>query len=108
MYAGNVTSETDPATYKKYILNVSFNENEKITITDPSGKLGLEPVKATITRKYENHATDTRYYIETSILDLKYKYKNPLDNRKLVFEGTHTLIRNVLRSEYPNVVVDKE
>ncbi|MDD3036563.1 DUF4973 domain-containing protein [Bacteroides sp.] len=107
MYAGNATSETDPATYKKYILKISFDENEKITITDPSGNLELEPIKASIARKYEYHATDTRYYIETSILDLKYKYKNPLDNRKLVFEGTHTLIRNVLRSEYPNVEVIK-
>lgn len=110
MYAGNATSETDPANYKKYILNVSFNENEKITITDPSGELDLEPIKATIVRKYKKHATDTRYYIETSVLDLKYKYRNQSekDRRMLIFEGTHTMTRNVLISEYPNVKVEEE
>lgn len=110
MYAGNTTSETDPTNYKKYILNVSFNDDEKISITDPSGKLDLEPVTATITRKYKEHATDTRYYIETSVLDLKYKFRNQSekDNRMQIFEGKHTMTRNVLRSEYPNVKVEDE
>ncbi|GAE83177.1 hypothetical protein JCM10512_1432 [Bacteroides reticulotermitis JCM 10512] len=110
MYAGNATSETDPANYKKYILNVSFSDNEKITITDPVGKLDLETMKATIAREYKYHNTDTRYYIETSVLDLKYKYRNQSerDHRMLIFEGKHTLTRNVLRSEYPNVIVKEE
>lgn len=110
MYAGNATSETDPTNYQKYILNVSFSDNEKITITDPSGKMDLKPITATITRKYKKHATDTRYYIETSVLNLKYKYRNQSDkdHRMLIFEGTHTMTRNVLISEYPNVEVEEE
>lgn len=110
MYAGNATSETDPTNYKKYILNVSFSDNEKITITDPSGKLELQPITSTISRKYKDHATDTRYYIETSVLDLKYKYRNQSekDHRMLVFEGKHTMTRNVLKSEYPNIKVEDE
>lgn len=110
MYAGNATSDTDPINYKKYILNVSFNDNEKITITDPSGKLNLEPMKNTIAREYKKHNTDTRYYIETSVLDLKYKYKNQSENdhRMIIFEGRHTMTRNVLKSEYPNVVIKED
>lgn len=107
MYAGNATADTDPDHYKDYVLNVTFGDDGKITITDPSGKLDFEQITATLTREYENHATDTRYYIETSVLELKYRFKNlALTGEPMqVFEGTHTMIRNVLRSEYPDVPV---
>ena len=108
MYAGNATSDTDPEHYKKYILNVSFSDDEQITITDISGELNFEQIKATLTREYQYHATDTRYYIETSVLDLKYRFKNLENNQMQIFEGTHTMVRNVLRSDYPGVPVKGE
>lgn len=110
MYAGNATADTDPDNYKDYILNVTFADDDQITITDPSGALNFEQITAKLTREYEYHATDTRYYVETSVLTLKYRFKNLslVGQPMQVFEGTHTMIRNVLRSEYPDVTVKDE
>lgn len=44
-------------------------------------ELGLEPITSTLTRKYVLHDTDTRYYVQTSVLYLKYKYKG-FDRRR--------------------------
>ena len=41
---------------------------------------------------------------------LKYKYKDLTEGerRTIVYEGTHTQIKNVLISDYPNVKVEEE
>ena len=44
------------------------------------------------------------------IKNLKYKYKDLTEGerRTIVYEGTHTQIKNVLISDYPNVKVEEE
>ena len=92
------------------IINLSFDEKEHITLTARNVELGLEPITSTLTRKYVLHDTDTRYYVQTSVLYLKYKYKDLTEGerRTIVYEGTHTQIKNVLISDYPNVKVEEE
>lgn len=109
MYAANANQDTDP-NYKQYAIDIVFDENENITLSSKNDKLQLEPVTASLSRKYVKHATDTRYYIQTSVLKLKYKYKDQAEaeNRMIIYEGTHTQTMNVLRSEYPHVKVDEE
>ena len=75
MYAGNTNQDTDP-NYKDYAINLSFDEKEHITLTARNVELELEPITNTLTRKYVLHDTDTRYYVQTSVLYLKYKYKD--------------------------------
>ena len=91
-------------------INLSFDEKEHITLTARNVELGLEPITSTLTRKYVLHDTDTRYYVQTSVLYLKYKYKDLTEGerRTIVYEGTHTQIKNVLISDYPNVKVEEE
>lgn len=110
MYAGNVNQDSDPM-YKQYAINVIFGDNDKITLTaQNTALLNFQPIASTLTRKYTKHNTDTRYYIQTSVLTLRYKYKNlsPGDNRMLIYEGTHTQTKNVLRADYPNVKVEEQ
>ena len=109
MYAGNTNQDTDP-NYKDYAINLSFDEKEHITLTARNVELELEPITNTLTRKYVLHDTDTRYYVQTSVLYLKYKYKDLTEGerRTIVYEGTHTQIKNVLISDYPNVKVEEE
>lgn len=110
IYAGNVNQDSEPL-YKQYAINVIFNDNEKITLeAQDAGLLNFQPITATLTRKYTKHNTDIRYYIQTSVLTLKYKYKNlsPGDNRMLIYEGTHTQTKNVKISDYPNVKVEEQ
>ena len=56
-------------------------KKEHITLTARNVELGLEPITSTLTRKYVLHDTDTRYYVQTSVLYLKYKYKR-FDRRR--------------------------
>ena len=109
MYVGNTNQDTDP-NYKDYAINLSFDEKEHITLTARNVELELEPITNTLTRKYVLHDTDTRYYVQTSVLYLKYKYKDLTEGerRTIVYEGTHTQIKNVLISDYPNVKVEEE
>jgi hypothetical protein len=106
MYAGNANQSTD-VNYKKYAIDVAFDSNDNIVLSSKNADLQFQPIKAVITRKYVLHSTDTRYYIQTSVLTLQYKYKDLTigENRTLVYSGTHTLIKNVLKTDYPNVVV---
>ncbi len=109
MYAANASQSTD-INYKQYAIDITFDENERITLSSKNAALNLNPVTATLSRKYVLHSTDTRYYIQTSVLILKYKYRDLTagENRTIVYEGTHTQTKNVLKSEYPDVVISEE
>jgi len=103
-YAGDVT-RTNRTDYMNYIIDVTIDDDGNLTLSSNNPDLGLEPEKATLLRKYKKHGTDSRYYIETSTLELKYKYKGKIEDEVInyTYEGTLTKTQNVLIEDYPDV-----
>lgn len=106
-YAGNITRDTN-IDYYKYIVDITIDDNNNLTLSSKLPKLELNPIKAEINRKYRLHTTDNRYYIETSTLELKYEYKDQDDtNITYEYSGTLTLIQDVIKEDYPDVEISE-
>lgn len=105
-YAGNVTKSNN-SDYHKYVVVLTMDSDEKLTLSTPNSDLNLESETANISRKYVTHATDNRYYIETTTIELKYKYDDLEESGlRYTYSGSLSKTGNVLKSEYPNVVVE--
>lgn len=105
-YAGNIT-RTNNSDFIKYMIDISIDQDDNLTISSKNVDLEVQPEEATIQRKYVKHTTDSRYYIETTTLKLKYKYKDQNEDITYTYEGTLTKTQNVLIEDYPNVIVEE-
>lgn len=106
-YAGNITRTTH-ADFMKYMIDITTESDGTLILSSKNTNLGLVPERATITRKYVKHSTDNRYYIETSVLSLKYQYKDQEEGFTCTYEGNLTKVENVLVKDYPGVTVEEE
>lgn len=107
MYAGNIT-RTNTGNYTDYAIDITFNEDETIDMSSPNPELELIPVTAKIERTYTNIADDNRYYNQASLLSLRYKYRDlsPEEERFLDFSGDFNINKKVLKTDYPDIVVE--
>ncbi len=108
MYAGSVT-RTNTDNYTDYAIDITFNEDGTIDMSSPNPELGFTPVSATIERTYTNVVNDNRYYDQASVLSLKYLYSDlsPDEERILEFSGDFNINKRVLKTDYPDVVVEE-
>lgn len=106
MYAGSV-SRTNTYNYTDYAIDIQFNDDGSIDMSSPNSELGFIPVTAKIERTYTNVANDNRYYNQSTILSLRYIYKDlsPDEDRILDFSGDFNINKQVLKTDYPDVIV---
>ncbi len=106
-YIGDVTRQSENAA--KYILILTLDDEENITLSAQDEALEFIPITHELKRTYREKNNDNRYYIQTSILDLKYTYKDPYNDGDedvtYTFEASLSKIEDVLREDYPNVEV---
>lgn len=108
MYAGNVT-RTNQTNYIDYAIDLSFDSDGNITMTAKNSDLEFDPQSASMERKYYINYDDNRYYNQTTILTFKYMYKDLSsdEDRKLEYEGSCSISKKVLITDYPDVVLEE-
>lgn len=89
-------------TYRdKFIVNMKINEDNSITLSSPNSELDLRQESATIKIQTQVSPTDNRYNDVTTIIDLKYTFRNLTDSDKpkLRAEGKMQITKQVLRTD---------
>lgn len=81
-----------------FIVNITINDDETILMNSPNSDLALKQESASVEITSEAHPTDNRYKIVTTILSLKYTFKDlTLDDKPVVrAEGSVSMRQNVL------------
>ncbi|MFV0417459.1 MAG: BT_3044 domain-containing protein [Dysgonomonas sp.] len=81
-----------------FIVNITINDDETISMDSPNSDLNLKQEKASVEITSEPHPTDNRYEIVTTILTLQYTFKDlSLDDRPVVrAQGSVSMRQNVL------------
>lgn len=107
-FAGD-KNRSNTADYLNYVIESHRNALGDISLVSTHPDLQLEPYEARISRKYTYNYTDQRYYTEVTTIQLAYEYvDNSLaEPTTMVFDGTFSMSRDVLRHEYPDVEVEE-
>lgn len=81
-----------------FIVNITVNDDGTISMDSPNSNLDLKQEDASIEISSEPHPTDNRYEIVTTILALKYTFKDlSLDDKPVVrAQGSVSMRQNVL------------
>lgn len=106
-YVGDVTRQSENAA--KYILILTLDDEENVTLSALNEALDFIPIANKLKRTYREKNNDNRYYIQTSVLDIKYTYKDPYDGENeditYTFEASLSKTEDVLREDYPDVEI---
>lgn len=82
----------------QFIVNIKINDDETISMDSPNLDLDLKQENASVEISSEPHPTDNRYKIVTTILTLKYTFKDLILDEKPVVrvEGSVSMRQNVM------------